>query len=371
MFIIKDERYKDFGYLKYIHTDSKRLLHMFDEYSSEHDIYFQNKKKYIPDKIYKFYKPTKYSYDSISNGYVWISNPSYFNDPFEGDLDYDKDGFIRRLLADFIQSSSLVKNNSSNYFSETEYNLIRFGLRYDNYNKMDVFNIKQRLLKSKSEELSRIVSEEISRIEGKFYDLKKQIEKENYYVCSFTVESGNLPMWAHYTNNYEGFCVEYDLTNIKSNNDKSSTILLNRFFPVKYTSKVPKISKTHLIKKNMFTSQVAYDNKKLHAITNKDQNWSYEGEWRLILDKKNKYGFKFEFPFASKIICGYNMKREDINRLHQIAVDKNIDLQIKHKSKYVKGSFLYTYEEYLEELDRENNGKLYDKLFTKKKRMNH
>lgn len=65
------------------------------------------------------------------------------------------------------------------------------------------------------------------------------------------------------------------------------------------------------------------------------------------------------------------MKRQDIEKLHQVAVDKNIELLIKYKNKYAKGSFIFTYEEYLEELGRENNRNLYDKLITKKKRANH
>ena len=46
------------------------------------------KNQYVPDYLYKFYPGSKYAFDSLEKGQIWLSKPFYFNDPFEFNFIY-------------------------------------------------------------------------------------------------------------------------------------------------------------------------------------------------------------------------------------------------------------------------------------------
>jgi len=51
-------------------------------------------------------------------------------------------------------------------------------------------------------------------------------------VASFTSNGvSSMPMWAHYANNHKGYCIEYDMKDLKNTKLSAST------FPVQYTNK--------------------------------------------------------------------------------------------------------------------------------------
>lgn len=370
MFYNNDTRHIDFNYIKYIHRDTKELLSIFDKYNSKYRIYFDYKQKLVPRSLYKYYKPKSCNFDAVMNDYIWISNPKDFNDPFEEFVYYDQDGYLRTLLADYIKREKLIKNDSIFHFSEKEYNYIRWGLKYNSYRKTDLYYIENTILVSKSEEFRTKIVKFINTIVSRYYKVIKEIYQKKLYVFSFSEEFENLPMWAHYTDNYKGFCIEYDLSKIKQNLDDNSVYILNRLYPVKYTSRKQEISKTSLMTKNSHISKINIEDKRIKSLTSKDRSWAYEHEWRLLFDGHNKHGYKFKFPYAKKIICGYNMKKMDIEKLHNICQEKNIDLVIKYKSTSlnISGSFDYTYDQYIKELEFEKEILKYKKLISKKKK---
>jgi hypothetical protein len=103
---------------------------------------------------------------------------------------------------------------------------------------------------------------------------KLNIVQRNKYgnigVCSFSETIDNHLMWAHYTNNYQGFALKFKGDNIK--------VLpqLNQFKKQTLT-RVIYPSSLKLIKREYSFAQH-------YVFTNKLKHWSYEKEWRIIAE---------------------------------------------------------------------------------------
>lgn len=166
---------------------------------------------------------------------------------------------------------------------------------------------------------------------------------KKYRVACFVQNYGkpyeydNL-MWAHYAQDFQGFCVEYDIERLFDYEfedyvvcdwnsktgflngciDKNTLkqIIINGLFPVHYSSK-PQI----ITSGNAYKIGVDKINKKvreeseynlLKSLITKHLIWKYEREWRLIIsdDMIKSVGYKIPFPFVKRIIPGDGASRE-------------------------------------------------------------
>lgn len=91
---------------------------------------------------------------------------------------------------------------------------------------------------------------------------------KNIGVCSFSETIDSHLMWAHYTDNYNGFAIEFGGSNIdvKLKRNEIKRYTLTR---VIYPEKPVKI-------RNEFPFAMHY------VLTTKFKHWSYEKEWRII-----------------------------------------------------------------------------------------
>ena len=94
-----------------------------------------------------------------------------------------------------------------------------------------------------------------------------------------------LPMWAHYAKDHKGCCMKYD------NISLWPTEWQDALFPVKYIpeDKFLDYLKDFKISNNVWIHGCGLLSK--YIMTNKLDTWSYEHEWRIILDKNllNKF----------------------------------------------------------------------------------
>lgn len=156
-------------------------------------------------------------------------------------------------------------------------------------------------------------------------------------ICCFT-KSGNdnFAMWAHYANNHQGYCVEYDLRK----NFKLCSLIL----PVEYVDK--KMDLTEMIKgrlkfvKNNKDVKLLEDALEFCAIFMscvKHKTWSYEEEIRLLCPK-NLPGMPYFDAIPNKIFIGSKCSENNTNCLIQIGNNLNIDVYkmnvVKEKLEY-------------------------------------
>ncbi len=160
-----------------------------------------------------------------------------------------------------------------------------------------------------------------------------------------------INMWSHYASNHEGFCVEYDITQLHPENllpldnksiledekaylsNKTKLVLSAGLFPVIYTSNRVNIPKTKLkrikldedgnIKHNSDIDSLLY---KTYII--KSAKWNYEKEWRIIIDGEicKYFDNKIHFPFIKKIFLGCKMNTHNIDILLEIAEELNVEI---------------------------------------------
>lgn len=105
-------------------------------------------------------------------------------------------------------------------------------------------------------------------------------------ISCFSETWDNLLMYAHYTDSFKGFCIEYDFDYIKNE------IPWIYFFPVIYQSKPSSLAQIKKLKLDIDCVIDEINNKKLvltklddiiSYFIHKANTWSYEKEWRFII----------------------------------------------------------------------------------------
>lgn len=236
------------------------------------DMIYNVTRIHIPDKIYKYYSLTddenlnEVKLDTLLKQKVFLSKPASFNDPF------DTKGFFYK--PDKLMRFDILK----------EYN----GKVIDDFSSF-------------------------------------------FRVACFTRNGVNsMPMWAHYSNNHRGFCVEYDTK------DKKNAVIKSCCFPVQYTDKridISNIMEEFVEEVLKLKEQAKRKNIREIKINNlliiwicmyysliKHKSWEYEKEIRLVVNLQNDY----EAAIPSAIYIGARCEDVYIKKLFDIAYILNI-----------------------------------------------
>ena len=225
---------------------------------------------YIPDTLYKFFslnddnELNKRKFDTLHNQQIFMSKINEFNDPFDG-------------KAFFYDSKQLA-------------------------------DIKR-----------------LEHVGGKIIDDFTAFNRgtaltENNTSC--------MPMWAHYSNNHQGFCVAYDMKN------PANTTLAGCTFPIQYTDERLDITS---FMKNYFTKlssevdrhvsegirQIPLNDLSLIYVAQflcniKHSTWSYEKEFRCTAGAIAK-GMPYINATPKAIYIGMKCKEANRNKLIEIA----------------------------------------------------
>ena len=148
-----------------------------------------------------------------------------------------------------------------------------------------------------------------------------------------------MPMWAHYSNNHQGFCVAYDMKN------PANTALAGCTFPIQYTDE--RLDITSFMKKYVSTVASEVDKKSVYRIEQiirndlslvyvaqllcniKHSTWSYEKEFRCTMGAQSK-GMPYVDAVPKAIYIGMNCKEQNRNKLVEIARSLSIPVYQMH-----------------------------------------
>lgn len=153
----------------------------------------------------------------------------------------------------------------------------------------------------------------------------KRILDEDMKIIGISSLSQNsydsLPMWAYYTNNYAGYCVEYEVVDCRnvyrvcyeSERIAVASILLNYIDSVEEAFKS---GKEYTPECHFYTTIL------MSQFYIKHNSWSHEKEYRIIYPvdhpgeniSLSSVGFK-----TKRIVAGYKCKKEHIDRLQTIS----------------------------------------------------
>lgn len=142
-------------------------------------------------------------------------------------------------------------------------------------------------------------------------DLKTDNDKL-HRICSFSDVNDSPPMWSHYSADYTGFCIGY---NIKELNNDLTDLLL----PVRYTDEIIEVDDS------FFNEGKPNNSFYIDSLTRKSTQWSYEHECRLlILANSQQKSQAIDLPIPKQIILGKNISKENENKITQIASFNNV-----------------------------------------------
>ncbi|MCR3922649.1 MAG: DUF2971 domain-containing protein [Firmicutes bacterium] len=180
----------------------------------------------------------------------------------------------------------------------------------------------------KYEELRKY--KELHAVDGRIIDDLSSFSR----VSSFTANGINcMPMWAHYSNNHQGFCVLYDMKN------KNNTKLSGCMFPIQYSTTRIDITSIMDEQVQMVLSekqkQMAAGRKEIiiddltlvflisYLGNIKHETWSYEKEYRCTAGATAK-GMPFITAIPQKLYIGKDCSPRYIKKLIDVAFELNI-----------------------------------------------
>lgn len=220
----------------------------------------------IPDFLYKYrsFDENGY-YKTFIEGKLFFSSPKNFNDPLDTKIENNYSLGTNAEIKEFVVKSCMnIGNlNYKNALKKYESSVATMGL--DGLKKIINLN----------DSLSFFINNEIG-------------------ICSLSETILNMPMWVHYTDNHKGFCVEYSakslndfISNLYKVRIDHTPIIMNKLI---YMDELPVInpywdSPNEIVEKQFF---------------NKNSDWSYEKEWRLI----NPHGANAVLSLPHGIITG-------------------------------------------------------------------
>lgn len=170
-------------------------------------------------------------------------------------------------------------------------------------------------------------------------EYQKLFDLNEYGITCFSSNSVDyLPMWAYYTNNHKGFCIEYDVMKkdcihevlYEPERIKVASLIFQSKEAVKHA-----IATGDTRKADFFTALF------LQNLFIKAKAWEHEKEYRIVYPLDNNVGKNVPVHKlgirTSRIVAGINCSDKDIERLNTISNDLglgNVYRSKIHKEKY-------------------------------------
>ncbi len=258
------------------------------------------KMRHFPSSFYKYRVLNERTIESIECDSLWMSEFDKLNDTFECSLILDN----KSMLRDFFTKEDNVRLFKAFGYTVDELNSIR-----SNVNPFGEF---KRIAQTKGIEIPLTEQQQLERVQSAWK--KDEMERNsNIRICSFSTINDSLLMWAHYSDEYRGICIEYDLLD--------SDTLRPWIQPVHYTDFRVRVQNFEEI--NARFNVVASVTKSTH--------WEYEKEWRLTYYLKHQLenGNKVKLPIPKAIYLGPSFEKNASiykHKLKELAARKGIQL---------------------------------------------
>jgi Protein of unknown function (DUF2971) len=203
-------------------------------------------------KLYRYEKLTEIRCKTAIEKSLWLSSPANFNDLYDCRIQFSEnqiepDEHLRIMRAIDVLYPEGV----------TDQNPLTKDLLTDIKNYLKSYGRTRT-----SSNLDEIIDNGVNSCAAQI-KIRNSIVDTTGVTCFFSAEPDNPLMWAHYADNHEGFCIEYEITKE-----------IEDLHEVNYSSQHPTVSATELI----FSPRETFK----RVLTTKISNWSYEKEYRLI-----------------------------------------------------------------------------------------
>lgn len=338
---------------KYIKNHYKRLIEAdiknnLDNKSVVLDI-LKEHLTFIPRKLYKYRNCSQQNFDYLTKQEIWMSCAKDFIDPFDSIINIDLEKDFEKIKKWFLNNiCDIVYFGLKSFFDKRN---IKFDVDRNKINwiKNEFFTDSGRLLKTKArlymqkeslnvqqyeitlEKIEEYLASSEDKLKQKIEDLIKIIidstktSQELSLIYCLTEDHNNPVMWENYSDNYTGFCIEYDFSKKCDYDSRKNLIFL---LPILYRKKLMQFDMFPLfeiaVKKHLYGDEVNQDEEKTQSEINlnlqllqKKHEYNYEKEWRFAI--KNHQNNIQPFPFVSAIYLGKDISTENESMLIKIA----------------------------------------------------
>ena len=249
---------------------------------------------------YRSFDSKGHNISALKENRIYLSAPSNVNDPWNCRtyLEYkpNPDSFFKTDISD----DEMLKESS-----------LEVGVDFDLINILSSDQNKQ-IIENYSSNSQEIENKNIY-YEKEYNDKRKELITEKFRLGCFSEDCESILMWSHYAYYHKGFCLEYDIDELK-----------------KYTNIMPVI---YLKEPFDFWDEYVERQAQNSIIANyfKYDAWKYEEEWRIVVMKndckENENNISYiDMPNPKHIYLGVNASKENEQILQEIAKEKGFDI---------------------------------------------
>lgn len=272
------------------------------------------KRDNIPQSLYKYRAISEYSIKNFKNDQIWFNSSSKMNDPYDSSLAVNSELFIEEFLK---------VRQFDEYLDKQLEKYRRRNLSPEDLKKVED-DYRNNIIKLK-EQLSEEFKERIAHLPSRL--------RETTHISCFSEKNDSILMWSHYTNNHEGFCLEYEFAKYAKVNAK----FLEALNPIIYDDEIFDVS-DYLLKMYQNDSSTIDTKMIRNAVVRKAKAWSYEEEWRILrLFEPKDTGYEIGTFKPRSIYLGAKIIEENKATLIELAKEKKVNVyQMKLKSNEFK-----------------------------------
>ncbi|WP_394201967.1 DUF2971 domain-containing protein [Shewanella waksmanii] len=221
--------------------------------------------------IYKFRSMNINSLSTLANNTIWFSSKEKLNDPFEGIVKINEPHSQTDKVSKYLEFGKKIVQKKSGLSTEQSHDVV--NSRYLE-NPNDFLNFVDTCLSNYKSDLS--AQAESLGVFSTASDIPNDPR----------IQVSNMLLWAHYADEFKGFCVKYDLDILKK-----SLVKLNPDVNFAWTA-VNYVNEPHTINLLDDVNKSALEYFK--SIQCKHEQWSYECEIRFVATKTGIMSFSPE-----------------------------------------------------------------------------
>ena len=330
--------------------------------------------------LYKYVDFKDYTKESLTEHYLWLTNPSDLMDSSEAQVTTNYkltnqqkvDWYKFESLYHFLFTSTENKENVSNLLQRMNLNYEYVLIIMDLFNQESIrlskyilnnlgseffinkISINDKSLISKIDEAIEI--QKTKNLDKNEEERRKE-EVKNLGICSLTTDNLSTFMWSYYANGNRGFCIGYETLEIEDLKNKFLVPVEdgNKYFNDKYLNLLGNFAdaiKVEYAEKNTNFNPLIFNTTPVfNSLYLKDQMYKNEKEYRIVRANINhlpeKEFRKLHFPkeILTTIIFGNKTKQDEIDNLRKLILD-NYGSSVK----FFKTQFDYDKREISKEL---------------------
>lgn len=324
-----------------------------------------DKYTHTPESLFRFYGPTPENIADIRSRKLWLSHPRAFNDPFDCQTGYDIYGYEKHALLEFVKDEGCVDAcDCSNGFTAAEVKRLSAATTefiYNWYGKVEEYDrVLREVLQRKSEMFGKKVQAVTSKARADVEKVVESLRQLDIRVACFSALKRQpgcdsvIHMWSHYAAHHRGFCIEYDMSTLAKpvqfalgghefygerrseyTDERFRALILAGLFPVIYSEGRVNVPKKKLHTLTRTRDKALNHDAEIEALLYrtyiaKSGTWSYEKEWRLILDGDicKYYGNRVPFPYIKRVFLGCRMDSQMIDTMIEVGEELGAEVRM-------------------------------------------